>query len=74
MLCALRGLIFLSAVGKSGLAEMARLNRDKAEYAKTQLAGVPGVSVLQSAQTFNEFTLFLPKAADLVVAELLAKG
>jgi len=73
-LCALRGLIFLSAVGKSGLAEMARLNRDKAEYAKTQLAGVPGVSVLQSAQTFNEFTLFLPKAADLVVAELLAKG
>lgn len=73
-LCALRGLIFLSAVGKSGLAEMAKLNRDKAEYAKTQLAGVPGVSVLQSVQTFNEFTLFLPKAADLVVAELLTKG
>jgi glycine dehydrogenase subunit 1 len=73
-LCALRGLIFLSAVGKTGLAEMAVLNRDKAEYAKAQLAAIPGVTVLQSAQTFNEFTLFLPKAADLVVTELLSKG
>jgi len=73
-LCALRGLIFLSAVGKAGLAEMAVLNRDKAEYAKAQLAAIPGVTVLQTAPTFNEFTVFLPKAADLVVAELLKQN
>jgi glycine dehydrogenase subunit 1 len=73
-LCALRGLIFLSAIGKAGLAEMARLNRDKAEYAKAQLAGIPGVTVLQSAPTFNEFTLFLPKAADALVERLLEAG
>lgn len=73
-LCALRGLIFLSAVGKAGLAELAGLNRDKAEYAKTRLAEIPGVTVLQTAPTFNEFTVFLPKAADVVVAELLSKG
>jgi glycine dehydrogenase subunit 1 len=73
-LCALRGLIFLSAVGKAGLAEMATLNRDKAEYAKAQLAGIPGVTLLQTAPTFNEFTVFLPKAADVVVARLLKLG
>jgi len=73
-LCALRGLIFLSSVGKEGLADLARLNRDKAEYAKAQLAKIPGVTVLQSAATFNEFTLFLPKKADDVVAGLLVLG
>lgn len=73
-LCALRGLIFLSAVGKEGLADLARLNRDKAEYAKAQLTGISGVTVLQSAVTFNEFTIFLPKNADGVVKVLLEKG
>ena len=73
-LCALRGLIFLSSVGKEGLAELARLNRDKAEYAKALLSRIPGITVLQSTVTFNEFTLVLPKNADLVVATLLDLG
>jgi glycine dehydrogenase subunit 1 len=73
-LCALRGLIFLSSVGKEGLTELARLNRDKAEYAKAQLAAIPGVTLLQTAATFNEFTLTLPKKADDVVTGLLARG
>jgi glycine dehydrogenase subunit 1 len=73
-LCALRGLIFLSSVGKEGLTDLAGLNRDKAEYAKAQLTALPGVSVLQSAATFNEFTLYLPKNAAAVVALLLDKG
>lgn len=73
-LCALRGLIFLSSVGKEGLADLARLNRDKAEYAKAQLTAIPGVTVLQSAVTFNEFTLFLPKNAAGVVTALLERG
>ncbi|MDD5286680.1 MAG: aminomethyl-transferring glycine dehydrogenase subunit GcvPA [Desulfuromonadaceae bacterium] len=73
-LCALRGLIFLSSVGKSGLAEMAILNRDKAEYAKSQISGIPGVTVLQGIPTFNEFTVALPQSADLVVSALLKKN
>jgi glycine dehydrogenase subunit 1 len=73
-LYALRGLIFLSSVGKEGLADLARLNRDKAEYAKAQLIKIPGVTVLQSSVTFNEFTLFLPKNAAGVVAGLLERG
>jgi glycine dehydrogenase subunit 1 len=73
-LCALRGLIFLSSVGKEGLADMARLNRDKAEYAKAQLTEIKGVTVLQSAVTFNEFTIFLPKNTAAVVEALLERG
>lgn len=73
-LCALRGLIFLASVGRDGLAGLAGLNRDKAEYAKAQLAEIPGVTALQSAPTFNEFTLCLPQPAAPVVAALLAKG
>jgi glycine dehydrogenase subunit 1 len=73
-LCALRGLIFLSSVGRKGLADLARLNRDKAEYAKARLVRIPGVSVLQTAPTFNEFTLFLPRPAAPVVTELLRQG
>lgn len=73
-LCALRGLIFLSTIGKSGLAELAGLNRDKAEYAKSRLAKIPGVKILQSAATFNEFTITLPKPSPPIVSALLKKG
>jgi glycine dehydrogenase subunit 1 len=73
-LCALRGLIFLSAFGKEGFADLARLNYDKAEYAKGVLAAVRGVSLLTRGPTFNEFTLVLPLDASTVTERLLAKG
>jgi glycine dehydrogenase subunit 1 len=72
-LCALRGLIFLTSLGRQGFAEFARLNYDKAEYAKALFAALPGVSILNSGPTFNEFTLRLPKDAGPVVERLLAK-
>jgi glycine dehydrogenase subunit 1 len=73
-LCALRGLIFLSSLGREGLTELARLNRDKSEYAKARLEEIPGVSVLRSAPTFNEFTVSLPAPAGIVVSALLGQG
>ena len=73
-LCALRGLIFLSSVGRNGMKELAQLNRSKAEYAKGALASIKGVTVLAGAPTFNEFTVSLPKRADDVVAHLLKNG
>lgn len=72
-LCALRGLIFMSSVGRQGLVDLARLNRDKAEYAKSQISQLPGVTVL-TTHTFNEFTVFLPKPSREIVAELLKQG
>jgi glycine dehydrogenase subunit 1 len=73
-LYALRGLIFLSSVGEAGFGELAQLNYDKAEYAKERLGAIEGVSVLNVGNTFNEFTLVLPKPADGVVEKLLQKG
>ncbi len=70
-LCALRGLIFLASLGKEGFAELARLNYDKAEYAKSRLGEVPGVTVMNSTPTFNEFTICLPHKAEKVAATLL---
>ncbi len=73
-LCALRGLIFLCSIGKEGLVELARLNFDKAEYAKGVLGQIRGISVLNDGPTFNEFTLALPGDANAVVEKLLAAG
>ena len=73
-LCALRGMIFLASVGKEGLVELAQLNRDKAEYAKTVLAAINGVEVLNGAPTLNEFTILLPKNATEVAARLMDGG
>ena len=73
-LCALKGLIFLTSLGKEGFRELALLNRDKAEYAKTTLTAIEGVVLLNTGPTFNEFTLRLSKNADEVVARLLNQG
>ncbi|MDD2318554.1 MAG: aminomethyl-transferring glycine dehydrogenase subunit GcvPA [Geobacteraceae bacterium] len=73
-LCALRGLIFLAALGREGFAELARLNYDKAQYAKGLLGSVRGVLLVTAGPSFNEFTLSLPKDAATVSERLLAVG
>ncbi|GAM09150.1 putative glycine dehydrogenase (decarboxylating) subunit 1 [Geobacter sp. OR-1] len=73
-LCALRGLIFLAALGRQGFVELALLNRDKAEYAKSALAAIKGVKILTVAPIFNEFTVSLPVEADRLVSELIGRG
>lgn len=73
-LCALRGLIFAAALGKKGFEDLASLNFDKAQYAKSVFTGIKEVKVLNAGATFNEFTLSLPKAAAPLVEKLLASG
>ncbi|MBN2453894.1 MAG: aminomethyl-transferring glycine dehydrogenase subunit GcvPA, partial [Candidatus Omnitrophica bacterium] len=73
-LCALRAVIYLSLVGKTGLKELAELNYDKAEFTKSVLEKIPGVTVKRSSPTFNEFTVCLPKNADDIVHSMVDKG
>lgn len=73
-LCALRGLIFLASLGREGFAELARLNYDKAQYTRGLLSAIRGVSLLGEGASFNEFTLRLPRSAETVCEELLARG
>jgi glycine dehydrogenase subunit 1 len=73
-LCALRAVIYLSLMGKTGLEELAELIYDKTEFAKNILEKVPGVTVKRSSPTFNEFTISLPMNADDVVHKMIDKG
>ena len=73
-LCALRALIYLTAIGKEGLREVARLNYEKAEFAKNLLSKIKGVTVKQSSPTFNEFTVVLPKEPAEIIARMIEKG
>jgi len=73
-LCALRALIYACLLGKKGFKDLANLNYQKAEFAKSILDQVPGVKVKRSSPTFNEFTLELPKNADKVVSGMIKKG
>jgi glycine dehydrogenase subunit 1 len=73
-LCALRAGIYLSLLGKTGMEELARLNYDKCEYAKDCVEKIPGLKVKRSSPTFNEFTIALPRNADVVVEKMIDKG
>lgn len=73
-LCAARAVFYTSMLGKQGLKELAHICAQKAEYAKTRLDHIPGVKVMASAPTFNEFTVTLPRNASDVVTDLIDKG
>ena len=73
-LCSLRAVIYTLLLGKNGMKELAGLNYQKAEFAKTTLDKIPGVTVKRSSPTFNEFTAELPKNADEVVHRMIGKG
>jgi len=73
-LCALRALIYATLLGKRGFQELAELNYQKAEFAKSTLEKIKGVKVMRSSPTFNEFTVCLPMNADELVSKMINKG
>ena len=68
---ALTSAIYMSAMGKSGMLEVAAQNMRKADYAFQLLSAIPGVEVLNHGPFFNEFALRLPRSAAEVNRELL---
>jgi glycine dehydrogenase subunit 1 len=73
-LCAVQALIYMTLIGRKGFQELAQTNLNKAEYMKQQLESIEGVEVKRSSPSFNEFTVHLPIAADLVVECMIKKG
>lgn len=73
-LVALAFAIHMCLLGRTGFAQLAKLNLAKAEYAKQKLAAVPGFGLAVSGPTFNEFALRIRGSARDAVARLAEKG
>ncbi|HZG87642.1 aminomethyl-transferring glycine dehydrogenase subunit GcvPA [Paenibacillus sp.] len=76
-LLALCSSIYLSVMGKRGLADVAALNMRKAHYAMQRLTAIPGVERRFAAPYFNEFAIRLPDGAPSIRdanAKLLERG
>lgn len=73
-LCALRAHVYLSLMGKEGLRNLAEICHAKAEFAKERFKQIPGVRVMETSPTFNEFTVELPKDAAEVAGDLVERG
>ncbi|WP_319406022.1 aminomethyl-transferring glycine dehydrogenase subunit GcvPA [uncultured Desulfosarcina sp.] len=58
-LCATASTMYMAAMGGTGIRELSRLNRDRAEYLKASLAAA-GYPSPFSAPTFNEFVVRFP--------------
>jgi glycine dehydrogenase subunit 1 len=55
--CALRATIFLEAIGKEGLRELAIQNLRKSHYLKDNLDSMKGIKLKFGGHSFNEFVL-----------------
>lgn len=72
-LTALGSSVFLAAVGKVGLQEMAQQNISHAHYVKRELEN-KGMTVLSDTNFFNEFVVKLSRPLNEVSDELLANN
>lgn len=69
-LIALAATIYMEAMGKKGLQEVALQNAWKAAYAKRQIASLEGFEIPFSAPTFNEFAVRATKNASEILEKL----
>jgi len=70
-LMVLAATVYLSLLGKQGLAQVAELNYHKAHYAAEKIAAIPGFELCFEAPFFNEFAVHGPISADEINAHLL---
>jgi glycine dehydrogenase subunit 1 len=73
-LCALAATIFLSALGREGLAQAARQNHAKASWLRERILSLPGYQPLFSGPFFNEFTVRGPEAPAKLSRRLAKSG
>ncbi|MEO8573482.1 MAG: aminomethyl-transferring glycine dehydrogenase subunit GcvPA [Pyrinomonadaceae bacterium] len=69
-LIALAATIYMEAMGKKGLQEVAVQNAQKAEYAAKKIASVAGFEIAFSAPKFNEFVVRASRDANGILEKL----
>ncbi|KKN52069.1 hypothetical protein LCGC14_0616220 [marine sediment metagenome] len=65
-LCSLSALVYLLAMGKDGLKEIAIQNFQKAHYLKEEIRKIQGYDVLNTKPTYNEFLVKCPNIDYLI--------
>lgn len=73
-LMALAATVYLSLMGKQGIRELAEQCVQRAHYAASRLADIPGFALAFETPFFNEFTLRTPVPASEVNRYLLSRG
>ncbi|MHB2148617.1 aminomethyl-transferring glycine dehydrogenase subunit GcvPA [Calditrichota bacterium LG25] len=73
-LLTVRAAIYLSALGKKGMQQVASLCLNKAHYLAEGLTKLAGISLAAEAPFFKEFTIKLPVNADTVIQQFAQKG
>jgi len=73
-LMALRVAIHTAALGRSGIATVARMCFDKAHYAARRIAELPGYAMPYSGPFFKEFVVRCEKPVEKVTAACRAEG
>lgn len=64
-LLALAASVYLSTMGKQGMAEVAELNLQKSHYAMQQLTAIQGIAAAHTGPFFNEFAVKLPEGTEM---------
>ena len=64
-LLALSASVYLSTLGKEGIAEVGKLNISKAQYAASQFEASSSLSLPFTGSFFNEFVVKLPEGVDI---------
>jgi glycine dehydrogenase subunit 1 len=73
-LCSLAVAVYLSALGKAGLQQVAELCLQKANYALQAITEIPGFSPVFAQPVFNEFVVRCPVPPQELNAELREAG
>lgn len=71
---ALAASVYMSAMGKEGMQEVARQNFHKAHYARKMLSKVDGVEVVFTTPFYNEFVIRVSKSIKELNHQLLSYG
>lgn len=70
-LAALASAVYMNAMGKQGIVEVAKQNLHKAHYAYKTLTSIKGVEPMFTDPFFNEFVIKLPKPVSEINSALL---
>ena len=74
-LYALAGAVYLATMGKQGLRQVAELSLQKAHYAASEIAKIPGYSLaFPEASYFKEFVVHAPGDVGKLNEHLMARG